>query len=153
MLKKTLALLILLIVCSAFFVGGLLAQARSPGTHSSGQASSGLIILMTPPPGIVSAARIRHDILTYGFPGGPTVSGKPPTIVKMELLTVAQMRALGAEGMYGLADTAPVYFVLLRGPFVPSGISVPPGVKISTVQRGDEIIDARTGRITDFGVA
>jgi hypothetical protein len=38
-------------------------------------------------------------------------------------------------------------------PFVLSGISLPPGMKVPTTQLGDEIIDAFTGQITDFGVA
>lgn len=79
---------------------------------------------------------------------GPTLSGQPPTVESVEFVGCKELT--DRLNVYiGLADGAPVCYVVLRGPFLLSGISYPPGghhlPPFSETE--EEIYDASTGRL------
>ncbi|HEX9036119.1 MAG TPA: hypothetical protein VF808_03925 [Ktedonobacterales bacterium] len=79
---------------------------------------------------------------------GPTLSGEPPTI---ETLEFAECKKL-TDRLHlwiGLADDAPVCYVVLRGPFLLRNISLPPGHPGGPAysELVTEIYDASTGQL------
>jgi hypothetical protein len=85
---------------------------------------------------------------------GPTLSGEPPTVESVEFATYKELRNR-LSTFIGLDDDALACFVVLRGPFHLTGISLPPGKVVYGIpwcNRVGEIYDARTGRLLVKGV-
>jgi hypothetical protein len=99
---------------------------------------------------------VRQYLQNTPFPGGPTVSGKPYTIVSITLMASKQASMIMHGEYVGIPDNQLVYYVVVRGPFILTGMSVPPGVNVGNktpvVQTADEIFDAQTGNLLVFGV-
>lgn len=80
---------------------------------------------------------------------GPTLSGEPPTVESIEFATSRDLRERLHTDI-GLPDDALACFVVLRGPFHLTGISLAPGTVVHGTPTCDivgEIYDARTGRL------
>jgi hypothetical protein len=84
---------------------------------------------------------------------GPTLSGEPPTVESVEF---GSCKELGDRLQVSIRpvdrwdDDAPVCFVVLRGPFHLTGISLPPGKVVHGLpwcNTVGEIYDAMTGRL------
>jgi hypothetical protein len=79
---------------------------------------------------------------------GPTLSGQPPTVESVEFVGCKEL-TVRLHVYIGLADDAPVCYVVLRGPFMLTGVSFPPGghhlPPFSETE--EEIYDASTGRL------
>ena len=80
--------------------------------------------------------------------GGPTLSGDPPAIETLEFVGCKEL-AGHLHTYIGLADDAPVCYVVLLGPFLLRGVSFPPGtVHTAPIsQRVEELYDASTGNL------
>lgn len=94
-----------------------------------------------------------EDMATYlqGAPCssfGPTLSGDPPTIETLEFVGCKELTDR-LRLWIGLADDAPVCYVVLRGPFILRDISLPPGHPGGPAYSEivTEIYDASTGRL------
>ena len=83
---------------------------------------------------------------------GPTLSGDPPTIETLEFVGCKELTDR-LHLWIGLADDAPVCYVVLRGPFLLRNISLPPGHPGGPAysERVMEIYDARLGRLLVMG--
>jgi hypothetical protein len=81
---------------------------------------------------------------------GPTLSGEIPTIETLEFVTSGELRAR-IETAIGLPDDALVCYAVIRGPFLATRISLPPGRgRIGPTPMAGaigETYDARTGRL------
>jgi outer membrane protein assembly factor BamB len=100
-----------------------------------------------------TTADVEHYIQANGFAGGPTVSGAPPTILKILFVSSKQASDLMHGESTGLPDDALVCYVELRGPFNPVMISEPPGASgpQKPVEIGEEVFDAETGNLLVWG--
>jgi hypothetical protein len=87
----------------------------------------------------------------HGFAGGPTASGDQPAITKVMFIGAGEANMLLGGEDVARPDDYLVCYVELSGPFLLSGMSVPPGVKIPTVQTAFEVFDAHTGNLLVFG--
>jgi hypothetical protein len=79
---------------------------------------------------------------------GPTLSGEPPTVELVEFASVKELRERLHVGI-GSSDDASVCFVVLRGPFHLTQISLAPGTVVYGIPWCNivgEIYDAVTGR-------
>ena len=85
---------------------------------------------------------------------GPTLSGEPPTVESVEFASVKELRE--RLNVYnGPSDNTLVCFVVLRGPFHLTRISLPPGTVVYGIPWCNivsEIYDAMTGRLLVHGV-
>lgn len=129
-----------------------------PATHTkkatdmmSGTQPHGRPALKLNPGQVPAFAAEDMNAYLQGAPScalGPTLSGQPPTVESVEFVSCKELT--DRLNVYiGLADDAPVCYVVLRGPFLLSGISYPPGDHhlppfSETVE---EIYDASTGRL------
>ena len=94
---------------------------------------------------LLSVADVQQYVLTHPSSIGPTVSGGVPKIVVIQLMTSRNAsRVMGGEDV-GVPDDALVYYVLLKGPFIPEFILAITSVRISSVDRMEEVFDAYTG--------
>ncbi len=99
-----------------------------------------------------TAADVEQFIQTNGYAGGPTVSGKPPTILKILFVTSKEAGILLNGQDVGLPDDALVCYVLLNGPFYETAIPpyvpnrTPPPTPL-TYQTGYAVFDALTGNL------
>jgi hypothetical protein len=95
------------------------------------------------------------DVAQYtrlrGFAGGPTVSGDQPAITKVIFIGAGEASKLLGGATVGRPDDYLVCYVELRGPFLLSGIPLPPGMKPPIVETAHEIFDAHTGNLLVFG--
>jgi hypothetical protein len=84
---------------------------------------------------------------------GPTLSGDPPTIETLEFVGCKELTDR-LHLWIGLANGALVCYVVLRGPFLLWGISLPPGHPGGPAysETACEIYDASTGRLFVTGV-
>ena len=85
---------------------------------------------------------------------GPTLSGEPPTVESVEFASFKELKYRLNESI-GLDDDAPACFVVLRGPFHLTRISLPPGKVVYGIpwcNTVGEIYDASTGRLLVMGV-
>ena len=87
----------------------------------------------------------------HGFAGGPTVSGDEPAITKVMFIGGGEARKLLGGETVDRPDDYLVCYVELSGPFLLSGMSLPPGVKPAIVQTAFEVFDAHTGNLLVFG--
>ena len=83
---------------------------------------------------------------------GPTLSGEPPTVESVEFVTCKEL----TERLHvyiGPVDDALVCYVVLRGPFLLSMMSLPPGADPGPhfSERVIEIYDASTGDLLASG--
>ena len=85
--------------------------------------------------------------------GGPTLSGQPPTIETLEFARCKELTDR-LNLFIGLPDDALVCYVVLRGPFRLTLMSLPPGAAqgIPISQTVEEIYDASTGDLLIWGV-
>jgi hypothetical protein len=83
---------------------------------------------------------------------GPTLSGEPPTVESVEFASVKELRKR-LNVWIAPDDDALVCFVVLRGPFLLTMISVPPGARPGPYfsDTVGEIYDARVGRLLCAG--
>jgi hypothetical protein len=80
---------------------------------------------------------------------GPTLSGERPTVESVEFARVTELTKR-LNMWIGPDDDAPVCFVVLRGPFHLTGISLPPGKVVYGIPWSNivsEIYDALIGRL------
>ena len=85
---------------------------------------------------------------------GPTLSGEPPTVESVEFASVKALRER-LQVWIGPDDDAPVCFVVLRGPFHLTRISLPPGKVVYGLPWCNivgEIYDSMTGSMICAGV-
>jgi len=84
---------------------------------------------------------------------GPTLSGEPPTVESVEFVTCKELTDR-IKVYIGPDDDALVCYVVLRGPFLLSMMSLPPGADPGPhfSQTVIEIYDAGTGRLLVSGV-
>ena len=83
---------------------------------------------------------------THPFPGGPTTTGASPTIVSTNFITTKEANKRMHGEHTGLADTALVCYVVLKGLFTMANVSRPYGVKaLPPANFGVEVFDAQTG--------
>lgn len=100
---------------------------------------------------------IRKFVLSHQFPGGPTTTGKPPTILGIRFITAkaanARFQSILRGRSLGLPDTATVIYVVLQGPFAISDTAIlGPGVnKPVFIQGAVEVFDAATGNLLFYG--
>ncbi len=94
---------------------------------------------------LLSVEDVQRYVLTHPCPIGPTVSGGLPKIVVIQLMTSRNASRVMAGEYVGLPDTALVYYVLLKGPFIPENIITIAGEDIGIADRMDEVFDAYTG--------
>ncbi len=88
---------------------------------------------------------MQRYVLTHPPSIGPTVSGGPPEIVVIQLMTSRNAsRVMGGEYVEP-SDNALVYYVLLKGPFIPENIITVAGEDIGMAGSMDEVFDAYTG--------
>lgn len=86
-------------------------------------------------------------VTTHPFAGGPTISGKPPSVVSVKFIT-SQLASQNLNGeSTGLSDNASVCYVELYGPFTLEGASVPLGAKLHPANNVIEVFDASTGNL------
>lgn len=102
-------------------------------------------------------SEVKNYISKYGFPGGPTVKGVSPTVLKVLFITAKQASILMHGEDIGRPDNALVCYVLLRGPFDTSSISVPyDAQQTPTVHKpvplGEMLFDAHTGNLLVWGI-
>jgi len=71
--------------------------------------------------GMHTPGEVRQFVLSHQFPGSPTTTGQPPTIVDVEFITAKaasiKFQSILQGRSMGLPDTAIVIYVELRGPF------------------------------------
>jgi hypothetical protein len=84
--------------------------------------------------------------------GGPTLSGDPPIIETLEFVGCQELTKR-LKLYIGLADDALVWYVVLRGPFLMTMMSLPPGAPPGPhyCHRVVEIYDASTGHLLVWG--
>ena len=85
---------------------------------------------------------------------GPTLTGEPPTVESVEFAPVKELTKR-LHVWIGPSDDALVCFVVLRGPFHLTQISLPPGKVVYGIpwcNTVTEIYDASTGRLLVKGV-
>jgi hypothetical protein len=84
--------------------------------------------------------------------GGPTLSGDPPIIETLEFVGCQELTKR-LKLYIGLADDALVCYVVLRGPFLMTMMSLPPGAPPGPhyCHRVVEIYDASTGHLLVWG--
>ena len=85
---------------------------------------------------------------------GPTLSGEPPTVESVEFASCKELRER-LHVWIGPPDDALACFVVLRGPFKLTRISLPPGKVVYGMPWCNivgEIYDAMTGRLLVYGV-
>jgi hypothetical protein len=84
--------------------------------------------------------------------GGPTLSGRPPTIDTLEFVGRKELTD-HLNLIIGPPDDALVCYVVLRGPFRLTLMSYPPGAVqgIPVSETVEEMYDARTGDLLVWG--
>ena len=87
----------------------------------------------------------------HGFVGGPAVSGDQPVITKVMFTGGGEASTLLGCETVDCPDDYLVCYVELSGPFLLSGVSLPPGVKTPIIQTAHEIFDAHTRNLLVFG--
>jgi hypothetical protein len=99
----------------------------------------------------LTMTEVLNYVPQYGFEGGPTVTGKPPTIVM-----IRAMRGKAAEKWLATqitGDDRPVIYVRLHGPFLITDLaSHTKDGKPPVVPDVWEVFDATTGTIPVWGV-
>ncbi len=94
---------------------------------------------------LLSVEDVQRYVLTHAPSIGPTVSGGVPKIVVIQIMTSRNASKVMDGEEVGLPDDALVYYVLLKGPFIPEFILAITSVRISSVDRMEEVFDAYTG--------
>jgi hypothetical protein len=84
---------------------------------------------------------------------GPTLSGEPPTVESLEFVGCKKLTDR-LHVFIGWDDDALVCYVVLRGPFLLTNISLPPGHPGGPAfsEKVEEIYDASTGRLLVTGL-
>lgn len=102
---------------------------------------------------LLTVADVRQYVNTHRFPGGAVVPGSHLQIMILQLMT-SQEASIEMRGEYiGLPDNAPVYYVVVKGPFSMADLLLPPGSKGSqTYNEGEEAFDAKTGNLLVWGI-
>lgn len=104
--------------------------------------------------GAVTVDDVRAFVTAHGFAGshfGKTTAGAAPAILQVSLMTWKQADVLlKGDGTRGRVATAGVIYVKLQGPFL-LDTPVPPAVKLTPVQTGEELFDARSGNLLMVG--
>jgi len=116
-----------------------------PAIHPTHQVSSDTLAAFT-------IKDVEQFIVRNGFVGGPTISGKPPTIVKIVFVTSKEASNLMKGESVGRPGDALVCYVLLRGPFkVSTRMSTDMPVANPTATLGELVFDAQTGNLLVWG--
>lgn len=100
---------------------------------------------------------VKNYVAEHGFPGGPVIHGSSPTVVKVLFITARQASMVMHGESIGRPDNALVCYVLLRGPFDTSYISVPITTQQTPTTRkpelfGEMLFDAQTGNLLVWGL-
>ncbi|MGB8347237.1 MAG: hypothetical protein WCD86_20285 [Ktedonobacteraceae bacterium] len=150
---------------------GVAALMLSPGVSNATPTTRRIIIYPPGVPAIVPSHNVGtntmipaftvSDVKSYisknGFPGGPTVKGSSPTVLKVLFITAKQASILMRGEDTGRPDNALVCYVLLKGPFDTSSISVPSNAQQTPtahkpVLLGEMLFDAHTGNLLVWGI-
>lgn len=127
------------------------AQSRYPRTSSGVQGVAAITPTSHSTPAF-TVADVKLYIEKTGFVGGSPVNGAHLVISKIAFVTSKQASALAQGEAIGLPDSAIVCYVELQGPFILTNMaSLPPGAKVPTVQKGEEVFDATTGNLLMWG--
>lgn len=94
---------------------------------------------------LLSVEDVQRYVLTHSCPIGPTASGGLPKIVVVQLMTSRNASKVMGGEYVGLPDDALVYYVLLKGPFIPEFVITVAGAPAGIVGNMDEVFDAYTG--------
>lgn len=157
-------------VCAVFFFAAspsvpvLAHQSKLPTPIPSVPAPQGADPIFPPSAGVpavshagggaVTVDDVRAFVTAHGFAGshfGKTTAGAAPAILQVSLMTWKQADVLlKGDGTRGHAATGQVIYVKLAGPFL-LDTPVPPAVKLTPVQTGEEWFDATTGNLLMFG--
>ncbi len=104
-----------------------------------GVPGSGLPAIHHHGKGAPTPDEVRKFVLSHQYPGGPTTTGQPPTILGIGFITAkaasAKFQSLLRDRSMGLPDTATVIYVELQGPFAISN-SVPSWAKKARLRTG-----------------
>jgi hypothetical protein len=95
-----------------------------------------------------TVADVQAYVLTAGFSGGPTSSGKSPTILNITFITARAASTLVQADNIGLPDDALVCYVVVQGPFEGKRISSPDGASVRhDFPKGQMFFDAQAGNL------
>ena len=94
---------------------------------------------------LLSVADVQRYILMHPCPIGPTVSGGLPKIIVIQLMTCRNASKIMDGEYIGLPDDTLVYYVILKGPFIPEFVITVASEKVGIADRMDEVFDAYTG--------
>ena len=100
---------------------------------------------------LITVPEVENYGLTHPCAVGPTVSGNTPGIIVIQLMTSRNASNVMHGEYVGLPDDALVYYVLLKGPFIPVGIITVTSVRISSVDLIEEVFDAYSGNELVWG--
>jgi hypothetical protein len=116
--------------------------------HAIPVSSSAIIMAKSNGVPAITAADVQPYLQTHSFMGGPTLSGKSPTIT----ITFMTAKQAGAKLVTTFGPSIQmVYYVEFQGPFLMENESLPPGVAVPTAQTGFEVFDAQTGDLIEWG--
>ena len=102
---------------------------------------------------LLTATDVQQYVSTHPFPGGPVVPGAQLKIQVLQLMT-SQEASIQMRGEYiGLPDNASVYYVVVKGPFLLTGIPSVTSIKgPNKFELGEEVFDAKTGNRLVWGI-
>ena len=127
-------------------------KPRPPTPPFDGQSPHG--VQRRPGASRITVEDVRAYVLTHPCAGGKLVDGvDAPTIVDIREMTDKECSALTHTWITGV-DDRPVVYVKLRGPFILTGMSYPPGAGITrtpTVECVEEVFDAISGGLVMWG--
>lgn len=116
-----------------------------PAPGATGGAFTGHRAITPVGSNLITEAQVREYVGSHRVPG--TLQASNASITSVKFLSSQQVRTLLHSANLGLSDDAPLCLVLLSGKFVFSG---PPG-QTPTFPVGDEVFDARTGNLLQWG--
>src|SRR5579871_4813587 len=155
--------LALIIVGVGFLGGSAVANSKPPApppTHKPFQISQPYLpgspgIKLRTAPNTSGPAFTQADVTTYFQKYGflPLAPGAHLQILTIQFVSAKQASQLMDGESVGRPDDYLVCYVKVQGPFLLTGIPVPPEAKKvpTTARYGDEVFDAHTGNLIVWG--
>ncbi len=102
---------------------------------------------------LLAITDVEQYVSTHQFPGGRVIPGANLQVMVLQQMT-SKEASIQMRGEYiGLPDSAPVYYVVVKGPFDMTGILVATGPQgAQTFNEGEEAFDAQTGNLLVWGI-